>query len=92
MKTFWVNDPGQPWSNAMRVEVEDDEDEASAVEVLVGEDFWQEVAVSDACEGVYMVAPTDDGIGAKTIRLRWMLVREAEEIEDVGSKRLGGRP
>ncbi|RTL07524.1 MAG: hypothetical protein EKK62_11165 [Acidimicrobiia bacterium] len=65
----------------MPVEVEDGDDEASAVEALVGQAFWEEVAISDACEGVYWVADNPHGRNPVAIKLRWELVREAEEVD-----------
>lgn len=78
--TFWVIEgSGETWEDAVPVEV-DDGDEASAVEALVGEAFWEEVAISDACEGIYWVADNPQGIAPVAIKLRWELVREAEEV------------
>lgn len=82
--TFWVIEgSSESWGDAVPVDVEDGDDEASAVEALVGEAFWEEVAISDACEGVYWVADNPRGISPVAIKLRWELVREAEEVEDL---------
>jgi len=79
--TFWVIYIGQTWADAVPVEVDDGDDEASAVESLVGQDFWEEVAISDSCEGVYWVADNPHGLNPVAIKLRWELVREAEEVD-----------